>query len=429
MNNMVSKIWSLSLLRNIGKLLTANVIAQAIGLLVYPVLTRLYAPEDFGLLNLFVSIGGVLVILSTMEWNKAVVLPKREAEARALTHLSLISIGIWTILIVLTIPFAKPIAGIFNSPELTSYYWLIPVYVSLVGVWNILNYWFIRRQEYNSISRFMVGQSLFSVSYTYGFGFCGCLGGGLIYSTILSTLCSLIITIMLSAKRRLHYLCAWDGNACRQVAITYRNFPKYSLPHSLINNIAGQLPVLLLTPFFGTRLVGFWGMAILLSFAPINMMTNVLHQVLYPKTTDYVYAGCSIASFYRRFTLLSISVIVPLFIVLWFVLPWFTQWLLGSEWCVTGQYIRWMLPWLLCMFLCASTGYLFDIFSKQKHGLYFEIIIAIARLAGLVIGIYFHNFTLAIACYAIASAVINGIQYFWLMRLVKKYEDSLSHLR
>ena len=45
--------------RNFAKLLSANVVAQAIGLLVYPVLTRLYAPDDFGLLNLFLSIGGI----------------------------------------------------------------------------------------------------------------------------------------------------------------------------------------------------------------------------------------------------------------------------------------------------------------------------------------------------------------------------------
>ena len=47
------------LVRNSARLLSANVIAQAVGLLVYPILTRMYAPEDFGLLNLFMSIGGI----------------------------------------------------------------------------------------------------------------------------------------------------------------------------------------------------------------------------------------------------------------------------------------------------------------------------------------------------------------------------------
>lgn len=67
--------------RNFSKLLSANVVAQVIGLVVYPILTRMYAPEDFGLLNLFLSIGGVLTILATAEYYNAIVLPKKNRKA------------------------------------------------------------------------------------------------------------------------------------------------------------------------------------------------------------------------------------------------------------------------------------------------------------------------------------------------------------
>ena len=53
--------------QNVGKLLSANVVAQVIGLVVYPILSRMYAPEDFGLLNLFLSIGNVLVVEESPE--------------------------------------------------------------------------------------------------------------------------------------------------------------------------------------------------------------------------------------------------------------------------------------------------------------------------------------------------------------------------
>ena len=42
--------------RNSAKLLSSNAIAQIIGLLIYPILSRLYSPDDFGLVNLFLSI-------------------------------------------------------------------------------------------------------------------------------------------------------------------------------------------------------------------------------------------------------------------------------------------------------------------------------------------------------------------------------------
>ena len=48
----IKRILQSDLAKNSAKLLSANVIAQAIGLLVYPILTRLYLPADFGLFNL-----------------------------------------------------------------------------------------------------------------------------------------------------------------------------------------------------------------------------------------------------------------------------------------------------------------------------------------------------------------------------------------
>ena len=62
-------------------MLSGNAIAQMVGLLFYPLLTRLYRPEDFGLLNLFLSIGGVLVLVANADYHYAVLLPKNEKKA------------------------------------------------------------------------------------------------------------------------------------------------------------------------------------------------------------------------------------------------------------------------------------------------------------------------------------------------------------
>ena len=82
---MIRRIVHSALFRNVGKLLSANVLAQVIGILVYPVLTRIYRPEDFALFNLFVSIAGVLTLIATAEYHYAIVLPKSEQHAKALT--------------------------------------------------------------------------------------------------------------------------------------------------------------------------------------------------------------------------------------------------------------------------------------------------------------------------------------------------------
>ena len=107
------------ILKDSAQLLSANVVAQAIGILVYPILTRLYAPSDFGLLNLFISIAGVMALFATAEYQYAVVLPKDNKKATALTVLALTILVAVTIILTLSIPLAKPLAALFNTPDLT----------------------------------------------------------------------------------------------------------------------------------------------------------------------------------------------------------------------------------------------------------------------------------------------------------------------
>ena len=84
------------LVRNSAKLISANAIAQAIGLLVYPILSRLYTPEDFGLLNLFLGIGGLLVLLSTAEYQYAILLPKEERKSKGAFQVALLQASLKT---------------------------------------------------------------------------------------------------------------------------------------------------------------------------------------------------------------------------------------------------------------------------------------------------------------------------------------------
>ena len=425
MQEIVSKIWHSASARNVGKLLSANIIAQVIGILVYPVLTRIYAPEDFGLLNLFLSIGGILVLFSTLEWYNAIVLPQKEQTAAAIVHLCALSIGALVVVLLLSLPFAEPIAQLFKSPALAQYWWLLPVYVALMGVWNVLNYWYIRCKAYGRISGYQISQSLFSAGYKTGLGFVNT-AGGLIYASVLAPLCSLILSVSLSAKKVLKPLCVWDRAECKQAATDYANFPKFSMPRRLLNSVVTQLPVLLLTPLFGNALIGLWGMALLLTFTPINMVTNALYQVFYQYAVERIRKRMSIYRYYKRYLLIVFGGILLLQAVVFVPLPQLIHWFLGEGWDLTGRLIRWTFPWMLFYFLTFSTGFLPDIFGKQKIELYFEILLAVLRVAGLAVGVWMDNFETAVAGYCIGSTIGIIARFIWQMELVRRYERTLT---
>ena len=412
--------------RNFTKLLSANVVAQVIGLVVYPILTRMYAPEDFGLLNLFMSIGGVLAILSTAEYYYAIVLPKEEKDAENVFGVGVIWLIATTVLIGLSVAFARPISLLFKSPNLASYYWMMPLYVFAMGAWNLLNYWYIRHKEYNPISRYQVSQNLLSAGGKLGMGWGGIFQGGMIYSVVLAPWISLASSWLCARKTLLPACHRISWQAVREQAKVYRNFPCFVLPRSFVNMLAGQMPVLLLTPFFGGEAVGFLSLAILLGYTPIGTITRAIYQVMYRHTMEQVHEQKPIGQIFRKFLLSASAIIIPLFVGLWFVLPDLTAWLLGAEWHVSGEYIRWMLPWLYVSLLSCSINYLFDVFMKQKWGLFFEVMLALMRVAGLCIGVWAGNFMLAIICYSLFTALALVVQIVWMLLQVRRYDRSLG---
>lgn len=412
-------------LKNSAQLLTANVVAQGIGLIVYPILTRLYSPADFGLLNLFLSIGGILTLVALAEYYYAIVLPKDDSSANALVQLCLLLLCGMVSILVLTLPFAPAIADIFKTPQLANYWWLMPLFVGLTGLWNILNYWYIRNAEFKRIGGYQISQSVLSSGCKLGFGYAGFLQGGLIVSMVIAPLVSTLLSVGMAWKKTLSRLHILPLSACKEVAHTYRNFPVFTLPKSAINLLFGYLPVLLLTPLFGAYEVGLWTMALLLGFAPISMITKSLYQSLFEQVSAMVKQKMPICSLFRHFTMWTLAITIPLFTGLYFVLPWLVGWLLGQEWSTSGLYIRWMLPWVTVSLLTSSCGFLADIFFEQKRSFFFEILLAVLRLLGVGIGVWKRDFAVAIAGYCIGSAVANAAQYIWLMSLTKRYESRL----
>ena len=419
-----------TVVKNTARLFSANVIAQALGLIVYPILTRMYSPEDFGVFNHYTSVCGILVTLSTLELYNAVVLPKSDREAFSIVRVACLPMMALVVLLALTIPFKETLTGWLQMPDLSRFYWLLPISVLAGGMWNLLNYWYIRRNAYARISGYQLSQASFTSGYKLLFGFSGWTTWGLIVSSVAAQICSLGLSLSLSWKKHLRPLFTTnDTDEHYSLADTwrkYRNFPRYSFPRSIVNYVFGQLPVLVLAPVFGTRLIGFWGMALLLAFTPISTITRSLYQSLYEYTTAKVHARQHIASYFYRFARLVLLISVPGFTALYFILPWLTGLLLGDEWTTTGQYIRWMLPWLLCSLLTASTGFIADIFFRQKIGLYFELLMALLRTAGVIAGVVLNSFEIAIIGYSIGSAVACGAQFVWLLSLVRGYEKSLE---
>lgn len=423
---MIRRIVHSALFRNVGKLLSANVLAQVIGILVYPVLTRIYRPEDFALLNLFVSIAGVLTLIATAEYHYAIVLPKSEQHAKALTHVCLLLLTTLTVLSCFTIFLSRPIAALFKAPQLAQYWWMMPVLVFSMGLWNILNYWYIRRGDYVRISGYQVSQSVFSAGGKVCLGLSGMLQSGMLVATVAAPLLSVVISGVLAWRKHLSVLLKPNMSDMRHVAREYINFPKYNLPRSLVNSLGVALPVWLLTPHFGLSELGQLSLAMTASYMPLSIIARTCYQVLYQRVSEQVRAGQPVGSMLWKFSLLMLMALVVILVPVYMFVPQLVTWFFGAEWLEAAEVIRALYPFIVLTPVCGSICFLSDVFAKQKTALWMEGGYVVAIAIALVVGIHLEDFLLSVSLFAWVRFAYLTIQLVWYTGLVRSYQSSLS---
>ena len=248
----------------------------------------------------------------------------------------------------------------------------------------------------------------------------------MIFSALLSPFISLCFSIANTGKKIIKPLFVIDKEENFKALREYANFPKYSLPRAIINYISCNLLILLLTPVFGLTDIGFLGMALTLAFRPINMISESLYKVFYQKTAEHVQNKEHISDFFKRYFTVIFLCIIPLLVIIGFFINEIIVFLLGSMWNETADIILYMMPWLIATCFFSPICYLADVFQKQNIGLFLEILLIVARLAGIFIGIAQNDFHLAILWYSVASLLVTAIQIGWYWMLIRRYEMTIS---
>ena len=145
--------------------MTGTAIAQAIPIALSPILTRLYRPEDFGVLALYMAICGVISTVATARYELAIMLPEDEESAINIVALSIV-VAVITSILTLTVVtlFNAPITRLLGNTEISRWLYFIPLSILLTGVYQSLNYWANRKNQYRWMANTRVVQSVGTTS-------------------------------------------------------------------------------------------------------------------------------------------------------------------------------------------------------------------------------------------------------------------------
>jgi len=401
--------------------------AQAITLLLSPLITRLYGPEAFGMMGTFNSIINIIGPVSALTFPIAIVLPKGEREVKSIIKLSFnITILFTVISLIIILLFNGLITEILNLQRIANYMYLIPLIVITSGLMQILEQYLIRNNQ-------------FSVNAIANFGQSGLINGakaaiGFIYphASVLVLLTSLnngvrALLMLFSSKnfKKLLTIFIKKNNNQKKVAKKYQDFPLYRMPETFLNSLSQALPVLMLTSLFSPAAAGFYTIGRTTLELPTRLIGKAVGYVFYPRITESINNQENPNKLIKKatYSLLFIGVI-PFGVVVLFG-PQLFSFVFGSEWNVAGEYARWISLWSYARFANRASVRSLPSLNALKLNLIYTIVMVVIGFISLIVGfLVFSDDEIAVAIFGITGSILHFGIIVITLNLSKKFIKS-----
>ena len=409
------------IIREMGTLLSGNVMAQVISLLAYFALTRIFSADDYGLFSIFYSYIEVLIILSTCKYELAIVAADTDREADALARFTLRMNAIVSTLL-LTIALALWLTGSLpgNFRALGWMVLLIPPMVFFCGTSRVYSFLFNRAHRYGTMALSETVNAAAAALLKIGLGLLGVLQAGMPVGTVAGrAIGNLVYRLKMKQMERVGL------DEQRAAARRHRNYPRYVATKDFVNSFSSNLPFLWLALYFDRAEVGLFALALTFTFRPINILNVAFEQVLYARTAEGVRERRPIAGMIGKFLLGLNAVALPLAVLAWFFAEPVFGFCFGGRWAGCGVYVRALLPWVYIMLSSTSLMFVSNVFSTQRTEFGFYLVLLALRVAAIVVGIAQGSFLLAIRLYATAGALVAASLLVWYLWQVRRYELTL----
>ena len=263
--------------RNFLHLASANALAQLIGVLALPLLTRLFSPQDFGILAVYTATQSVLLAVVTGRFEWAVPSARHPSEAARLIGLGLVATGLTTAIVGGAIAWdgAAIAARLGLSETHRNLLWLLPLGVLAGGIQLLLESWHVFQAVMTPVSRAKLLQSVGTILTSVIAGALSAGALGLVAGYVLGfVLAGPVLArgqgqLFLRLKHlNLASLGAAFGLHWRDTAA--------SLALSIVNVAMAMSMTFLLTTYYDATTVGWYGLVFRAATAPIGLFTTAI---------------------------------------------------------------------------------------------------------------------------------------------------------
>ena len=419
---MAKKIFKSEFSRNVATLMTGSTFAQLIPLLLMPLISRLFSPEEFGFFAFYLSLVSFFLVISSGRYELAILLPKEDSDAINILALSFsILLGITVFLLAVLLVFEKNIQEIMNKPELNDWLVFIPLCIFSASGYRILTYWSNRKKRFKNTSFSVVTQAtmrsatLFTGGLlrnnffgnsesTIGFfktimkksssvptGVSSVGLGSFIVSYLVGFTLSFVYLLTGFLKKDSSVLKEIKMKKMKELAKKHDKFPKINSLHALTDELKNGGVTFIISYLFSDIILGFYSMTFRVLRAPLSVIGNSFSQVFLQKAAAMHANNENLLPLIKT-TVKKLSLIaLPIFIPILLFGPHLFSFILGGDWVIAGEYAQYLTPWLFLNFVVSPVLQVAMILEKQKEIFMLALIGNLIIIVSILMGGYFFN--------------------------------------
>ena len=375
--------------KNILVLIFGSVLSQLIPILVMPILTRIYMPEDFGILSLYVSCVTIVSVFVTGQYPLAIVLPKKCDDAINLAALSFLLTLFFTTVLLLVIIFLSNQLFSLGLGVLGGWIYFIPFSVLLMGVFNIANYFNIRAGCYKDIARANILKAVALSASQLSIGLIKSGGAGLVTGQIFSQLFANAKLIHNIFKFTADFFSKIQKAQLLRVAFKYNRFPKYTLFAVLCNTLSFHLLSVLIVVYYSIHTLGLYALTIAVVGLPSSLIAQAIGQVFFKEAAkEKQETGCVHISFYGALKKLIILGVI-IYSILFIVSTDFFPFVFGQKWELVGYWVKILTPLYFMSFVVGVLTPVNQVNLRNKLGMLWQFGLLVLYVISFLFSNYF----------------------------------------
>lgn len=329
--------------RNASVLAGGTALGQAVAMAAAPALTRLYTAEDFGHLQVYLSVLLFGAVIAAWRYEVAILLPAQDEVAANLLILSLGIVGLMSLIFAGAVWW---VAGSDFLPDqvkaLQPCLWLMPFSVLGIGTYQALSHWSLRLKSYSQVATTKLVQTSSQAGTQLVMG--GVLNSGLfglLLGDTLGRVSGSLNLARLAWHRSKELLQAVRVRSMWNAAVRYRSFPLLATGSVLLNTAGFALPSLILVLLYDSQVVGWFALVERVMAVPTMLVGQAISQVYMAEAAHLARTDPKALQTLFRKTLKSLLWLgaVPCVIVL-IAGPMLFGFIFGDLWREAGNYAR-----------------------------------------------------------------------------------------